>query len=48
MKFLALSVFIFASITVVAQQPMSLLVGSKAPKIEALDNMEKPFHWYKN
>ena len=43
MKFLALSVFIFASLTTMAQQPMSLLVGSKAPKIEAVDNYGEAF-----
>ena len=43
MKFLALSVLIFASLTTMAQQPMSLLVGSKAPKIEAVDNNGEAF-----
>ena len=43
MKFLALSVFIFASLTTMAQQPMSLLVGSKVPEIEAVDNYGEAF-----
>ena len=43
MKTLYLITFLFATVTLKAQEPMALLAGSKAPIIDALDYQQKAF-----